>query len=400
MASPRAGHAPHTVLYLELVGEVLGGGQRSLLDIVTRLDAQRFRPIVVCGSDGTLVKRLKAMGVPVSVIVMPTRKFPWARAPRQAVASLIRLVQQERVALIHANQLRMALYGTQVGRKTGLPVIFHARITAADAKGLMARWLDWYLARSCRLIIAISEVVALRFPWLRGTGRLQVLYNGVHLDAFSASIDRSALRRQFGIADGGPLIGAVGLLEPRKGHEMLLEAFPAVLRRYPQAHLLIVGRDALNHHGYGQHLQRLAQRLGIASHVMLTGFLDDVPLVLGSLDVCVMPVVQPEGLGRVALEAGAVGCPVVATPMGGLREVIEDGVTGLFVPPRDPGAIAEAIRRLLDDPNLARRLSLAARRRVEERFSLPVMIQRLQQLYEEVLEPISTPRNCGFEGDS
>ncbi len=385
MASSGSGHSPHTVLYMELVGEVLGGGQRSLLDIVTQLDPQRFRPIVVCGTDGTLVERLKALGVPVHVIAMPTRKFPWAPATRRAVASLSRLVQQERVALIHANQLRMALYGVQVGKKTTVPVIFHARITAADARGLMARWLDRYLARHCRWILAISESVALRFPWLRGTGRLQVLYNGVNVEAFSNPIDRSALRRQFGIADGGPLIGAVGLLEPRKGHEILLEAFPGVLRRYPQAHLLIVGRDAPAYNGYGQHLHRLAERLGIVAHVTLTGFLDDVPLVLGSLTVCVMPVVQPEGLGRVVLEAGASGCPVVATPMGGLREIIEDGATGLFVPPRDPSALAKAILRLLDDPDFARRLSQAARRRVEERFSLPAMVHRLQQLYDDVL---------------
>ncbi len=376
---------PTTLLYLELIGEIIGGGQRSLLDIVTRLDPARYRPVVVCGAEGTLVTRLKELAVPVSVVPMPTQKYPWGGAARQAVAQLTRVMQEERVGLIHANQLRMALYGLQAGRRLDIPVVFHARITAADARGMIARWLDWFLARRCRAILAISQAVAVRFPWLAGTGRLHVVHNGIDLDAFAPRADDGALRRQWQIPPDAPLLGVIGLLEPRKGHRVLLRALPAILARHPKTRVLVVGMDAPGAQGYGEQLRRFAAEQGVASQVTFTGFLDDVPAILKSVTVCVMPVVQPEGLGRVVIEAGAMRCPVVATPLGGLREVIEDGVTGLLVPPGDADALALAILRVLDDPALAQRLGAAARQRMEAHFTLRGMMQRIHQIYDEII---------------
>ena len=373
-----------TVLYLEPLGNIVGGGQRSLVDLVTRLDRRRFRPVVVCGTPGTLVEHLAARGITTAVIPMPTARWPWGRAQREAIAQLTALLAREQVQLIHANQLRLALYGLQAARRSPAPVrlLFHARVPRYRQ---LDRWLDWYVARRSQMIVAVSEAVASRFPWLRGTTRLHVLYNAIDLEAFHPPVDRTVLRRRFGLPDDAPVIGLVGLLEPRRGFAILLKALPAIVARYPTAHLLIAGREAYGHEGYGEHLRRAAVRYGVANQVTFTGFLDDVPQLMGSLDVCVVPGLREEGFGRVVIEAGAMECPVVVTPLGGLRELVEDGVTGLLVPPNDPDALVRATLALLDEPARARRMGQAARQQVAQRFALPVMIQRLHQCYDEVM---------------
>src|SRR5207247_11054153 len=125
------------------------------------------------------------------------------------------------------------------------------------------------------------------------------------------------------------------------------------------------------------------QRVGLAERVVFAGYRADVPAVLDEVDVVVLPS-SVEGMPLVLLEAMAHRRPVVATPVGGTPEVVVDGETGLLVPPRDPRALADAIRRLLDDPDLAKRLGDAGRRRVELHFSLEAMNRRILELYDEV----------------
>lgn len=372
-----------TIVYLEPLGDIIGGGQRSLMDVVAHLDRQRFRPVVVCGTPGTLVEQLRARDITTTVIPMPTLRAPWAPASRAALVRLEALLQQERAAMIHANQLRLALYALRAARCRAVPVLFHARVPRY--RTYPDRWVDQYLARRCRLIVAVSEAVAARFPWIAGTTRLQVVYNGIDLSAFAQPVDRAVLRRRFGLADDAPLIGAVGLLEPRRGYQMLVAAMPRVLEERPDAHLLIVGREAIGYQGYRETLRRLAVRHGVSQHVTFTGFLDAIPLVMGSLTVCAVPGIRAEGFGRIVVEAGAIGCPVIATPLGGLRELVDDGVTGLLVPPQDPAALAQAILRLINGPALARRLGDAAQQRVAARFALSVMLQQLHRIYDEVI---------------
>jgi len=377
-----AAKGPRAVLFLELVGEIFGGGQRSLLEMISGLDPARWWPIVVCGAPGTLVDRLTQMGVSVSVVPMPTLAKPWSHAGKAAVAALAALMQQERVAIAHANQPRVAVYALRAAKPLGVPVIFHARVVAAG--GLLERWLDQLLARQCRAIIAISEAVASRFDGMRGAARLHVIPNGIDTDAFRPAADRAAQRRAMKLPEDGPLIGIVGLLEPRKGHVVLFEAFQQVLIRHPKAQLVVAGREAWGATGYEDRLHQAVRQFQLMDRVRFLGFIDDVSGLLSSLDVCVVPAVQPEGLGRVAVEASACGCPVIATPLGGLREVIEPDVTGLLVPPGDAGTLARAILRLLDNPALARALTAAARRQAEERFSRPAMLERLRAVYDEV----------------
>jgi glycosyltransferase involved in cell wall biosynthesis len=147
-------------------------------------------------------------------------------------------------------------------------------------------------------------------------------------------------------------------------------------------HFLIVG-DSVSQ-AYRDGLEAYAAALGLGQRVVFTGFRRDVPALLSAVSVSVLPSLS-EGLSNVVLEAMAAGVPVVATSVGGTPEIVDDGVTGLLVPPRDAGALADAISSLLTDPARRQTIGEAGRRRVEERFSLEAMVLATEQLYERLL---------------
>lgn len=176
---------------------------------------------------------------------------------------------------------------------------------------------------------------------------------------------------------GSQIVGVVARLEPEKGHPTLLEAWPTVLRAVPDSYLLIVGegsrRDAL---------EAQARELRIAHRVVFTGRRDDVPAVTAALDVAVLPSYR-EAQGLTILEAMALSRPVVASDVGGIPEMIEDGVTGLLVPPHDADALAAAIVRLLRDHPLADTLGRAGHDLVHDRFCIELMVQAVESIYDE-----------------
>jgi glycosyltransferase involved in cell wall biosynthesis len=205
--------------------------------------------------------------------------------------------------------------------------------------------------------------------------RIEVLYNGVDADPPSGN---GSLRREFGIDEETLLIGEVGRLCDVKGQRELIEALALV----PRALVVLVGRDLEQGGAYQRDLEAEAERRGVRDRIVFAGerAADDV---LGELDVFALPS-WTEGLPLVVLEAMAHGRPVVATPVGGTPEVVLDEETGILVPPRDPAALAAALRRLVDDADLRRRLGEAGRRRAADRFSADVMTRRMLELYDEV----------------
>jgi glycosyltransferase involved in cell wall biosynthesis len=181
----------------------------------------------------------------------------------------------------------------------------------------------------------------------------------------------------FWLPKGAPLVGNVAALAGHKGQRHLVAAAARVIREVPDARFLIVGegelRDALEHQ---------IKELGLDRHVMLTGFRDDAVGLQKSFDVFVMSSVT-EGLGSAMLDAMACRRPVVATRAGGIPEAIEDGVTGLLVPPQDEPALAKAIVRMLKDSEMRARLGEAGRRRVVEEFSVEKMVAATLDAYEK-----------------
>jgi glycosyltransferase involved in cell wall biosynthesis len=299
-----------------------------------------------------------------------------------AALRLARLLRGADVLHTHAGIAANTL-GRPAARAAGVAVVSHMHIEnyfpASPWRAAVHRALDNATARLCARIVAVSEdtrraLVRQGYP----VRRLEVVHNGLDV-ASLPSADGNGLRAELGIPDGAPLVGEIARLCDVKGQRELI----AALAELPEARLVLVGRDLEQGGAYAERLERQAEELGVRDRVVFAGYRDDPHAVLRQLDVVALPS-WTEGLPLVVLEALAHGRPVVATPVGGTPELVTDGVTGLLVPPRDPHALAAALRRLLDDPELARRLGEAGRERVAQDFSASKMGQRVLEIYEEV----------------
>jgi glycosyltransferase involved in cell wall biosynthesis len=207
--------------------------------------------------------------------------------------------------------------------------------------------------------------------------RATVVPLGVDLSAFDSARTKPALRQELGVT--GPLVGTVGRLHPQKAQAQLVAAAPAVLAKHPEATFAIVGEGILE-----DELREQMAALGLEEKVRLVGQRDDVPDVMASLDLFVLTS-EYEGLCLVVCEALALAVPVVATPVGGVRQTVLEGETGLLVPVGDTDALAAAIIRLLDSPEEARRLGEAGRERVRELYALERMVDGTTRLYRRLL---------------
>jgi glycosyltransferase involved in cell wall biosynthesis len=232
-----------------------------------------------------------------------------------------------------------------------------------------------------RLIVPSASIAAKVRAEGRGGTPLSIIPNGVDLARFDLAETACALRREFNIPADAPLLGVVARLEPEKGHRYLIEAMPAIVRGAPETWLVIVGEGSLDAELRAQAaaLPDLARK-----RIVFTGRREDVAAITGEIDVAVLPSLR-EAQGISILEAMAHRRPVVASAVGGIPEVLTDGLDGILVPPADPAALAEACVRLASSSELRRQLGEAGRVTVEARFSLDAMVRGYEGAYDEEL---------------
>jgi glycosyltransferase involved in cell wall biosynthesis len=206
---------------------------------------------------------------------------------------------------------------------------------------------------------------------------ISLIYNGVDLQRYNHQQPCCTLHEDYDIPEDAPIVGVVARLEAEKGHRTLIDAWPEVLATVPNAWLLVIGegseRDAL---------EAEAASLGVNERVVFTGRREDVPAVTAALDVAVLPSYR-EAQGLSVLEAMALSRPVVASNVGGIPEMIEDGVTGLLVPPNDCDALAAALIKLLTDHPYADMIARRGHDLVHERFCIELMVNSIESIYDE-----------------
>lgn len=370
-----------------------GGAQEHVYALATHLDPARYELTVVALSAGGALERLRNAGVAVALIDEPDE----AAATRALATHLSPFAPQ----IIHNHMFRAEVVGTGaavlLGQSSGIrpaviSTIHSSRVrNTADWRKLQA--LDPFTDR----LIAVSGAMARK---LRAEGRTDIpvslIYNGVDLRRYDRALPPAPLRAEYGLATEARLVGAVARLAPEKGQRTLIAAWPQVLALIGAAHLLIVGEgeDRVD-------LEAQAAGLGIAGTVTFTGYRADVPALTAALEVAVLPSYR-EAQGLSALEAMAMGVPVVASRVGGIPEMIRDGESGLLVPPDDPAALAAAIARLLTDPPYARALAARGYELAHSRFGLEAMVAAVEEVYAQVLAARKTeavrPRPAPFRG--
>jgi len=360
---------PLPILHIANFADRVGGGEESLLTLARGLDRRRYVPQAVVPGEGEIAEALRRMGIPVAVLPLAPLR-PWtAPAVLRSLRALGALLKQWRPSLIHAHGSRGALYAGITARWLHIPVIWHVRITDRDP------FLDRILLALSARVIAISKAVRARFDGSHHAGKVRVVYNGVDPEGWVPTE-----RLAYSLA--GPVVLLVGRLSPGKGQTTLVRAAPAVLDQVSGARFVLLGADS---DGEADRLRRLAGELAVSPAVEILGWKEDPRSVFQEADVVTLPS-RSEGFGRVLVEAAYLAKPVVASRVGGISEVVVDGETGFLVPPDDPPALAEALIRLLTDPNLRARLGKAARERALTRFTARQHVEGVEAVYAEIVD--------------
>jgi L-malate glycosyltransferase len=298
----------------------------------------------------------------------------------RAIVATARMLRRARVDVVHGYQWRPALVGALAGRLAGVPLRLASKrsLTGDDPQARRA-WR--HIARQVDTVIVNADALRVEGEQRGMRCRWVLLQNGVDTEHFRLPPADARARAAVGLDPQRPVIGTIGRLEDRKGHDQLLRAAGAMLAgangRRPQ--IVIVGDGPLRERLAGQ-----ARSLGVADSVRFAGTVADVRPVLAAMDVFVLPS-HAEGMSNALMEAMAAARPVVATAVGGNTEVVTDGETGLLVPPADPAALVRAVDGLLRDPERASKLGAAARQVVSRRFGARARVAELERLYEERL---------------
>ena len=351
-----------------------GGAQEHVYNLVSRLDRGRYDVNLVSLSPGSAARKIERLGVPTVVLDEPD--------DATAVGAVAALLDELRPDVVHNHMYRAELVGTRAAVSLGalgrprpyvVSTIHSSRIRSPEDREVLRR-----LTPEMDRLIAVSRSIEAKIAEEGRAGApVSVIYNGVDLVRYDHQGPCCTLRDEYGLPPSGPIVGVVARLEAEKGHPTLLDAWPAIVASDPDARLLVVGEGSRE-----AALREQADRLGIAGSVVFTGRRDDIPAVTAALDVAVLPSYR-EAQGLTILEAMALSRPVVASNVGGIPEMVEDGVTGLLVPPHDPVALAAAIRRLLDDHPFADTLGRAGHDLVHDRFCLELMVRAVEAIYDE-----------------
>ena len=363
------------------------GVPRHVLELAAGLNRERFTVEVLAGrsepGEGELWPEAELRGLK-TWFVPPLQRAVNPVADARAYAMLCRRIGQGRYDIVHTHISKAGILGRLAARQRDVPVVvhtYHGRVQELQGRSLKSRFFRACERRAARwsdLLIAVSQAT-IRQCLDSGIGQVdqyRVIHNGIDLPHF-LNYRRGA--RPFACPDEVPIIGAIGSLTAEKGIDVLLQAMPGLLDRYPRLQLCVVGDGPLR-----SQLQEMARELGIGEQVHFPGIVTDVRTWLAHFDVLVAPS-RREGLPTVLLEAMALGCPVVASRVGGVPEIVTDGASGLLVPAGAPGELGQAIDLLLRDRDGRLGMGRAGRERVVERFGLEAMLRQTESAYEQLL---------------
>lgn len=407
--------APRTVLYVQHAG-TLGGSAMSLLYTIQALDPARYRPVValVRPSDALVglyedagIRTVPWQGIHPwdhsTVSPQPLHRVEsWVHLAdvathwRSSQARTMELVRHVGPDLVHLNSMPLSPCA-QVLTREGVPTVWHVREPPAPPGGPRYQAIR-------RRMMAVDELVFIsqadRQAWVGGERGL-VIPNFVDFTRFDRGMDGAPVRARLGIAPDAPVVLYLGGWSPIKGIYPLLEAVARLRERFPGLRCVMPGsvyahstglaaraaRAVLPRVGAATVSQRIRgeiERLGVADLLVQLPFANDVAPIFAAADVVVFPAIRPH-FARPAVEAAAMGRPTVASRLAGLDELVEDGETGLLIPPSDPAALADALARVLGDDALRLRMGEAAHRLARERYAAGPAVQRVMEVYDRLL---------------
>jgi glycosyltransferase involved in cell wall biosynthesis len=371
----------------------VGGAAIHVVNLTAGLDPARFEQLLIVGTEspgeGSMLDYAFSRGVKPVVIPEIFNAFSLSYRDAKALTSLYLLIRRHRPHIVDTHTARAGFLGRLAARLAGVPVIvhtYHGHVLHGyygRAKSWLLRGMEQSLAHITDRIITVSDRVKdeLVAYGVANAEQISVIPLGFDLESFlNAHAHRGTFRRELALDDNIKLVGIVGRIFPIKNHRLFLTAAARIAASEPAVRFVIVGDGVLR-----PALEQQARELGIADRVIFTGWRRDLPRIYSDLDVLVVSS-DNEGTPVSAIEAMASNCPVVATCVGGLPDLIANGETGLLVPPRNAEELSSAVLRLLHNPETARNMSRKALAMARERFSVRRLITDMDRLYTQLLD--------------
>lgn len=384
---------PYRILYVH-PHRGKSGPHHCLRELIANLDRTYFSPVVVLSEGNVAANELVKLGAEIrfdSGIRIIPRSFSPVRQLKfwadgwSLTGRLVKLIRTENIRLVHINSEAcwVAAFAAKIA---GTPAISHLHCLSILSPPPVARIATMVLNKFNQMLIAVSNSVKRAYLSNGASLKLiQTIHNGLNIEVFDPKHIHPTLRSELHVEEDIPLIGMIANFDPRKGHHDFIAACALVLKRVPRAMFVIVGDTNLpNRPHYFQHIQKMAQRLGIATAIRYLGPRNDIPNILASLDVVVQPSLTEAG-PIVPIEAMAMERPIVVTDVGGNSEEVVNGQTGLVVPAQNIEAISEAILKLLSNRSLAYLLGRAGRKRVLSMFTAQTYAKKIQKIYQDIL---------------
>ncbi|KHE91354.1 MAG: glycosyltransferase [Candidatus Scalindua rubra] len=351
----------------------IGGLERVLTTIALNLNREKYSVSVWCLSKGGFfADKLIEEGVDVKILSISTSRNP------VGIYKLYKLLKYHKIDLIHTHAYSAGTIGRISAFLAGVSVIISHNHSVYDYYNKYYHFVERLLSLITDRIICVSDIVR---KFANETQRINperliTIHNGINNISADSGKSINTLKEEFGILPGHTVIGTVTHMEEHKGIIYLIQSASYLLRSRKDLIFLLVGDGEQE-----EELETLCVDLNIEKNVIFTGERSDIPEILSLIDIFILPSIR-EGLGLSILEAMACGKPIIATTVGGIPEVVKDGVNGILVLPKEPEALHDAIVELLDDKGKREVMGLNSKRIYAESFNFRTMVDRIEELYD------------------
>ena len=388
---------PKTILFVHNSND-LYGSDIVLFNLIQALDKTEFRPIVVLPEDarriGRLSAKLETIDIPYKFVplgVLRRRSLtirwigPMCTELIYAIGALCILIHRERVDIVHTNTVTVpaAAFAAVLMNR---PHIWHIHEIIPEKAG-SRKMLHWVVAHLSSRIVAVSNAVRshILLDQPRKVEKIEVIHNGIDLSPFmSQECGRGSVRDELNMSNQALVVGMIGRVSQWKGQSVFAEAAARIVAEYRELYFVAVGGVFDNQQEYMTVFQRQVESLNL-KNFRICDYRQDIPEVLRSFDIFVLPSILPDPFPTVVIEAMASALPVIASECGGVSEMVVPGLTGILVPPGDVGALASAIQRLVLDDAGRVAMGEAARRRAKTEFQLARFVRQFERTYRSVL---------------
>jgi len=363
-------------------GVGVGGGEQYLLLLADKLDKNRYEVLFVSTKQEKFLEEARRRDLEVLTVDMDSHLNPLT------FLKIRSFIFKKKISIVHTHGAGASLYGRVAAKWAKVPVILTTVHNSLydypinKLKKCIYIFVDKLTAHFCDKIICVSNAIAsdLISRTKIKPEKILTVHNGIDYENFKNVGDNSYLFREFNIDLEDRKIGIIGRLTHQKGHIYFLKAVSELIKEFPDIKCFIVGDGDLK-----DELIKTAKTWGILPNCIFTGNRRDVTQILSILDVFVLSSVS-EGFPIVLLEAMAAGCPVVSSNVGGVPELIEDGINGVLVPSQNHESLVRAISDLLKSKNKRQDMGAAARRIVEEKFNAGKMVNKVQEIYDNLIK--------------